>query len=287
MRIYFILAITGQLLFSGGLTAQLRSVTEPVVAKGVEIVDARFKLAAGDFRLASGRSLADTIALLEGNYDEERFDYNLSFDQRGSRADLEFELESRRKSITGDKTEHNNWKLQFASNINYRFDFEVGACKADFSFDGLTISEFRLNVGAADARFEFPTVNGRRLEDFVVKAGVCDLEILKIGNSRFERLEFEGGVGSFTLDFSGDFSYEAEAHIEVGLGSVEIVVPRDVGVRLECNDNWLNSISFPERDFKRVSRRENLYESENYDRADGRLTLILDVGLGSAKIRYQ
>jgi hypothetical protein len=93
------------------------------------------------------------------------------------------------------------------------------------------------------------------------------------------------GVGSFTLDFTGEFDFEASAEISVGLGSIEIILPEGIGVRVEAEDNWLSSIDLPRRDFDRVD--DDIYETENFDAADGKLIIQLEIGLGSADISFK
>jgi predicted membrane protein len=94
-------------------------------------------------------------------------------------------------------------------------------------------------------------------------------------------------MGDFTLDFTGEFDYEAEAQISVGMGSIEIILPSELAVRLETEENWFNSIDIPRSRFHKVRGRDGIWETENWDKAGGRLTLILDIGMGSADIRFR
>jgi len=109
-----------------------------------------------------------------------------------------------------------------------------------------------------------------------------------LGNANFEFLDFDGGVGNFTLDFGESFDYEAEVKVDVGLGSVDIVLPKGIGVRLECSDDdWLSSINFPKKHLIRSARYDDVFETENFQSAKGKVTLIIDVGMGSADIDFK
>ena len=151
----------------------------------------------------------------------------------------------------------------------------------------MSVSDLSLEIGAAEANIDFSTPNRTVLRDLKIGAGACELDVRHLGNSKFEFLEFDGGMGSFTLDFSGEFDFEAEATIEVGMGAIDIIIPDGVGVRLEAEENWFNSIDFSKRAFTKVRGRDGIWETDNYKTATGKLTLVLDVGMGSADIKFR
>jgi hypothetical protein len=99
-------------------------------------------------------------------------------------------------------------------------------------------------------------------------------------------LEFEGGVGKFVLDFGGQFDYRAEARVKVGMGALTVVIPRELGVQLRADDRWLSSLDFSKSRLVAVAGK-GMYETENFESAQGQLILILEVGLGSANIEFR
>jgi hypothetical protein len=268
----------------GGSVTQ---VTEKAVAPGIKIVEAEIKMAAGTFNVTKGTPEKDVAATLDGDYDKDRFEYDYSFDHSGSRGDLFFESKLLNRLHANIDGEYNRWDFSFSPDVDLRLNTDIGAAKADLDLGGLAVSELKLDVGAAEATVDFSEPNKTALNLFKVSAGACKLRMNNLGNSRFDRLEFEGGVGSFYLDFSGDFNYRAEARIEVGLGSVEITIPSEVGVRLESNESFLSSVDFPKSSLRRLDDDEDVYESDNFQTAKAQLVIRLDVGMGSAKIRFR
>lgn len=286
-RIVSSLVLVG-LVVAVATAARLTNVTKQMEALDVEQIDVELKLTVGSFslnKLSAGKSV---VAEFEGDYDESQYEYNHTFENQGRRGTFSFESElvKQRGSAELDGDD-NRWEFAFAPEVDCSYDIEIGAAEADLDFGDLTVSDLKLDIGAADVNIDFSSPNRTVLRDLKIDAGACDLELRNLGNSRFEFLTFDGGMGSFTLDFTGDFDFKAEASIDVGLGSIDIVIPEGIGVRIEAEENWFNSIDFPKRSFSKVRGRDDVWENDNFKTAKGRLTLVLAVGMGSADIRMR
>ncbi len=263
-----------------------REVDESFSGDDLESVEVELDFAIGDYELKPGHLEPGVFAKVEGIYDEERFDYDLDFRERNGRGNFLFSLESRHhRHLDWDDDTENSWEFTLSPDVTIDMIIDIGAADAELELGGLMLREFDLDVGAADARVAFSEPNLATLEMFRVDAGACDLDLSGLGNARFEHLDFDGGVGSFTLDFTGEFEFEASAEISVGLGSIEIILPEGIGVRIEAEDNWLSSVDLPRRYFDRVD--DDIYETENYDEAEYKLTIQLEIGLGSANISFE
>ncbi|MBK7091304.1 MAG: hypothetical protein IPH59_06225 [bacterium] len=276
------------LVFAVATAARLTKIEEQVEANGVEQVDVQLRLAVGKFELNNLTGSKGVIAEFEGDYDESKYEYSHTFEHQGRRGTFVFESELvNQRGPTKLEGDENRWEFSFTPEADCRFDIEVGAANAEFDFGDLTVSDMQLDIGAAEVIIDFSTPNRTVLRDLKIDAGACDLEMRNLGNSRFEFLTFDGGMGSFTLDFTGDFDFEAEASIDVGLGSIDIIIPEDIGVRIEAEEHWFNSIDFPKKSFSKVRGDDDVWESDNFKTAKGRLTLVLDVGMGSADISFR
>ncbi len=286
-RTILTLLVLAVMVGSNAMGGRLTSVTETATATAVKTVDAEIRLSVGEFDLYKGTSRPEQVAVIRGDYDEGTFSYDYSFDPSGDRADLLFSSELKGRFHSDIRGDDNLWELDLSPDVEWRLKGDIGAAEANLDFGGLSVSELQMDVGAADARIDFSTPNKTTLNYFKISAGACDLKMNDIGNARFDRLEFDGGVGSFRLDFSGQFNYRADADIEVGLGSVRIIVPSEIGVRLETDDNFLSSVKFPKRVLKRVHRDSDVFETDNFDSAKGQLTIRLKVGMGSADIEFR
>jgi Cell wall-active antibiotics response LiaF, C-terminal len=162
-------------------------------------------------------------------------------------------------------------------------EFDIGAAEARVDLSGLSITSLDLEVGAADCQVWWDAANLSTLSELTVDCGVSSLSLEGLGYAGLEYMDFEGGLGSFKLDFSGAWTASAEAHLEVGLGSLDVTVPRDIGVRIEAEHSF-GSVDV-DRWFKEVD--DDVYESENYRNANIKLVLMVELGMGSLDVRAE
>ncbi len=194
-------------------------------------------------------------------------------------------LESDHKDGFDIDTEENDWNLTLSTKYPMSLEMEIGACEAEMDLGGLQLESFKFEVGAASSIIEFSKPNPTRLDEINIEAGACSLEMINFGNANFKYFGFEGGVGSFELDLRGKYSGYSRVDIEIGVGSMEIILPDDIPVRVETDGaGWLSSIDFHRTDLDEVD--DDVYESDDYEDADIRLLVEIDVGLGSVDI-YQ
>src|SRR5690606_13653315 len=122
--------------------------------------------------------------------------------------------------------------------------------------------------------------NREHCESLSISVGAAQFEARDLGNLNADRLTLEGGVGEITLAFNGDWKRDLSVSIEMGLGSLTLVVPTNVGVRV-IRDGVLTSF-----DSEGLTKRGKVYTSEQWDSAEHKLTLDLDAALGSVKVRW-
>ncbi|MBI3189254.1 MAG: hypothetical protein HYZ33_01260, partial [Ignavibacteriales bacterium] len=89
-------------------------------------------------------------------------------------------------------------------------------------------------------------------------------------------------VGSYTLDFSGKLDHEVDVDVEIGLGTVTIIVPKNSGVKVYCEKNWISHLNIDD-DFK--EREDDTYYTPNYHSASGKMNMHIEAGLGSVKVK--
>ena len=174
------------------------------------------------------------------------------------------------------------WILRFSDAIPVSFDIELGVGKGDFDLSGLRVNDFALSTGASEVNLSFEEENRSSIDNISIEAGVCKFIGRNLGNADFKRFQFEGGVGSSILDFSGKLRGEVDLDIKVGLGVLTIVVPEEVGARLFYEESWISKLDYAS-DFQPVANNE--YISDNYNRASGKMNIRIDSGIGSVRVR--
>jgi predicted membrane protein len=113
-----------------------------------------------------------------------------------------------------------------------------------------------------------------------MEAGAAELEAHGLANSNCARVRFSGGVGRVALDFTGAWRQSMEADLQVGLGSLELRLPRDVGVAVHLS-RFL--ASFEAAGFE---KRGNVYYSANYGAARHQLILRVSTSIGSVDVTW-
>jgi len=68
------------------------------------------------------------------------------------------------------------------------------------------------------------------------ETGASSVEITGLANANFTTMEFSGGAGSYTLDFSGDLQRSASIHIQAGVSNLTLEIPEGIPVQLTLQD---------------------------------------------------
>ena len=139
-----------------------------------------------------------------------------------------------------------NWRIYFAPDRPLDLSLDLGAASADLDLGGVPVRRLTLHAGVARTRLAFGAPNPEPLRLLDVTAGVGEVTLDGLGNARFERLAFAGGVGRYRLDFSGEaFVPGAEATVEVGVATLDLVLPRDAPVVLDAPSSRISSVEVP------------------------------------------
>lgn len=270
------------ILASVSFAGQLERATEKVNVTQAKSIEIEGELGCGEFRIT-----VDSIteaALFEIRYDERAVRYDVDYHEKGDRGFLTFESD-RRSNVKFDGDD-NRWDIVLSNKYESSLNLDIGACEAKIDLGGIPLKELSINLGAASGQIDFGKPNPIRLEEFKMDAGVSSLTMASIGNANFSRFIFNGGLGSYELDFRGKYKGESEIFIEIGLGSAEIFLPADIPIRVETDsDNFLSSVDFHGDNPLKID--DDTFESGDFEGAKTRIILHLLVGLGSVDIYFK
>ncbi len=236
----------------------------------------------GGVTIDLGKNDRGNILEADVEYDPDEVDIDIDYHKTGDRGDLYLGSESEDRHDFD--TDDNYWRLAFTDRIPIDFEMDIGACEAEFDFTGLKISGLSVDLGASSTEMTFRKPNPERISKINIDVGASELKIRGLANANFDRLSFDGGVGDFTLDFSGELKHRASVEIDVGLGSLTILLPEEVGVRIKEEGSFLSSFSINADGFEEVESK--VYESENFGETEGELIFDIEIGLGSVEIEY-
>lgn len=234
-----------------------------------------------------------TIERAEGNdiatvdYDEEEADkqkLNISYDIHDDIGTLRIKLKESTHfwDKEDDHDGHNrHLDIRLSTALPISFEIELGAGKGEIDLTDLQVKEFSISTGASSVTMRCDKPNLIATDEVSIESGVSKFTANDLGNLNFRNFKFSGGVGSYKLDFNGNFRQSAKAQIEVGLGSINIYTPKSIPAQLVYDDNWLSSFSLDD-DFEKT--RNGVYETNNFQDASTRLTIQMEAGLGSVRV---
>jgi hypothetical protein len=123
----------------------------------------------------------------------------------------------------------NEWGLQLGQSP-MRLRISAGAYDAALDLSGLTLQDLSIEDGASQTQVMFNSPNPGQMERLWFKTGASAVSLIGLANANFKSMQFTGGAGTFTFDFSGQLRTKATAKIVLGTGTVRIQVPASTAV---------------------------------------------------------
>jgi hypothetical protein len=269
------LAGIGPGAFAGDQTRQIGRTTE----KEVSVV-----LSSAFGSVIIDRGEPEKILVVEAPEGNDQPNIQISYAVRNRVGYLELEIGEVSDNEDDKKRwdlEGGEWLLHFSDALPISFDVELSVGKGHFDLSGLQVKDFTLSTGASDVTMTFDEENDALIEGMSIESGVGRFSGTNLGNANFRQFRFEGGVGTYYLDFSGSLRREVDVDIEVGLGVLTLVVPELVGARLSYEESWISRLDCG-KGFTLVEDGE--YITENYSSASGRMNIRVESGFGSVRI---
>ena len=249
-------------------------------AGAIESVTVDLEYVAGELRVgpADGGLLYDTHL----KYDAARMrpERIWSVDGNAARLDLGFEGlgDDGDIDIDFEGDEHGFLQLGLSRDVPTDLRIAVGAAKSDVDLGGIPVTGLVYKTGASETEISFGSPNPVEMDRIDLAVGAVEFTARGLGNARFQELSFKGVVGDVTLDFTGDWTRDATASIDMGLGSLTLVVPEDLGVRI-TKKGFLASLDAP--DYTKV---DGGWQSPGWDSASHHFEIRLVSALGSIEV---
>jgi hypothetical protein len=184
-----------------------------------------------------------------------------------------------------DRNGHNrHLDIKLSITVPISFELELGAGNGEIDLTDLQVKDIKISTGASSVTMKCSKPNSIFADDISIESGVSKFTATNLSNLNFRHLKFSGGVGSYKLDFDGKFRQSADVQIEVGLGSINVYIPKTIPAKLVYDDNWLSSFKLDD-DFEKT--RSGVYETNDFQDASKRLTIRLESGLGSVRVQRE
>jgi hypothetical protein len=264
---------------SGAAAQEMRPFSTYRQWHGETRIDARLDYAAGALRLAAGRPTE--LYRMDVLYDGERYVPVSDFDaaRGGVALGLHASGDGGLRVVSKGQLRQTA-AVTFSPRVDLALDVTLGAVDGDLELGGLRLTDLDLKAGASRATVRFSQPNAMRCRAATLSAGAAELSVLGLGNSRCDRIAFEGGVGRVTLDFGGAWTSSATVDVKMALGEVALRLPRQVGVRITM-DKFLATFE-PQG----LVRRGKSYLSPGYDQAARHLDIDVTTAMGGVTVDW-
>lgn len=180
--------------------------------------------------------------------------------------------------VRGKHIEGGSLSLELSPRVPLDLELAFGAAEAELELGGLSVRNLELSTGASVTQLSFSEPNRIQAESISLQVGAARLEARGLGNSRAHELSVEGGVGEIDLDFSGTWSSDMSAKVEMGLGKLTLRLPRGLGVRIH-KEGLLAAI-----DAEGLVKQGEVYSTPDFDSAQRKLTIDVDAAFNAIDV---
>jgi len=262
------------LTLPAGLLAQQdwRSITQSRQVGTEELLHVAVQYGAG--RLILGRGSDGLLYKATLGYDGQAFKPELTYSPGSLRVGLDD------VRVRGRNVRLGELRLDLGPTVPIDLRLEFGAARADVDLTGLRIRRLRLATGASETRLHVGAPNAEVCESVDLHVGAAKFDAIGLGNLNARRLDFNGGVGDVTLDFTGEWASDMAATVRMGLGSLTLRVPRGLGLRVEKGGLLVGF------DSQGLIKRGDVFYSENWESADRKLTLDIEAAFGAIRVQW-
>jgi hypothetical protein len=236
LAVVAILLLVGAVWLITGCGAKTGVTQEVVVDEALgaaAVTDVELSMGAGTLTIAPG-----AVGLASGT-----IRYNVEpWEPKIIRSDKSLVIkQGSQKGLSGVGTRVvNDWDLELGR-APMRLKISAGAYEGSYDLSGLTLQDLTITDGAAKSEVVFNSVNPGQMGSFDYKTGASTVTLIGLANANFKSMEFEGGAGTYSLDFSGQLRSNGNVRVKIGAGSVRITVPGSTATKLVISGS-LNDI---------------------------------------------
>lgn len=192
---------------------------------GDTVMDVTLSIGAGNMTLASG---AEGLASGTVRYNISDWKPEITRETDSLTIRQDFSSDDRLRIPEGNLT--NEWDLKLGA-VPMRLTVNAGAYEGQMDLGGVPLQRLEINDGASDNTVTFDEVNAEDMSLFKYNTGASTVKLEGLSNANFEEMIFEGGAGTYTLDFSGELQRDARVNVKAGICTLNIIVP--AGVKAE------------------------------------------------------
>lgn len=183
---------------------------------------------------------AGKLDLISG--EEDVFKGNFQYDKSILKPNIQYEIleetgiltlsQSIKKDLDLPFPYKNRWNLKLPPGIPMQLYINTATYSGDIDLTNLQIENFYLNSGASQTDILFNQPNLIDLKNINIKTGASTINISGLANANFDKMNFTGGAGSYTFDFSGKLTKKSKVSIDAGAAKIILKIPSTIGTKI-------------------------------------------------------
>jgi hypothetical protein len=246
------------------------TVSEPL-PEDVEVVNLTLTMAAGELDLTGG---GEDVLSGQIRYNVE--DWEPQLENEGDRIILRQGDGDTNVGIpTNGSQIINDWELQLGD-IPYDLTVTAGAYDGTLELGGVPLRRLEVRDGASSAQVSFDSPNPEEMSSLSYDTGASSVTLSGLANSNAAQVNFNGGAGEYTLDFSGELQRDMDVTAKAGVSSLTIRVPAGTAVEVRV-DGGLSDVDLDGG----WSQSGDTYTLSG---SGPTITIDVDMGVGSLKL---
>ena len=194
----------------------------------VDSLKVTIKFGAGKLDLISGE---EDVFKGEFQYDKSILKPNVQYEILGKTGILTLS-QSIKKDLDLPFPYKNRWNLKLPSDVPLQLYINTATYSGYIDLTNLQIEYFHLNSGASQTNIEFNQPNLIDLKNINIKTGASSIKMLGLANANFNEMNFTGGAGSYTFDFSGNLTKKSKVSINVAAAKIILKIPANMGAKI-------------------------------------------------------
>lgn len=257
----------------------------------IETFESAISFGLGELTLGANEKLSQ----LNGSifYSKKLGEPQISMDRRSGYGEFEFELEMDYGNLDLDfsltdwdfdvNDMHNEMEFLLPINIPTDLELEFGVGEAIIDLTNIQLSKFDLGCGMSDVTVIVEKSNKLMCDKVSIEIGMAEFKGIGLGHLNSNDYSVDVGLGDATIDLTGSFYQDAELDINVGLGSLNLVLPKNANITLKADHSFLASVDVNDLE----KEHENAYKSKEWNRNFPTLEIDISVGLGDVDVRVE
>lgn len=242
----------------------------------------------GEGHIIVGAGPENTLYNLDADYDSTRFKARLDYDAPSNHLDIRLDSlhdggdgENIHLGFGSKNSSKNRLNLRLSPKTLLSLTIKAGVGETKVDLSGLQTSELDLESGVSSTFLSCDTPNQTACERLHFRAGVGKFEALQLGNLHFRKMDFEGGVGSSQLDFSGQWHDDGDVSVKMGVGELVIKLPSQIGAEVHTEKSFLSGLHLDS-----FTKQGDRYISDNFQKTSQHVRFELKTGIGSIRVLW-